>query len=202
MAAIMNVSVNGIIGMEQRGLPVFKKGLGGNVYHLPTVWAWHTDDQRRQLLTSTNGESVKELVTRRAMAETRTAEIELAKLEGSLVDVGMIRRGLDGVIVNQRTILLSLPSQIGRDIDEPELRVRTVAIVDRRVREALEALSRYDPIIEPSDGASDDVDPVEPAPDAAPAPVDRKQVGRTKTVPQSRRRGQRPVEKRHRPVPD
>lgn len=72
-------------------------------------------------------------IRRRALAEARLKEIELATVEGSLVDADLIRRGLDGVMINQRTILMSLPSQIGRDIDEPELRVRTVAIVDRRV---------------------------------------------------------------------
>lgn len=104
-------------------------------------------------------------IRRRALAEARLKEIELATVEGSLVDADLIRRGLDGVMINQRTILMSLPSQIGRDIDEPELRVRTVAIVDRRVREALEVLSRYDPAIEQdaADEAGHNADAAEPA---------------------------------------
>lgn len=202
MAQIVDVTVPGLVRMEERGLPLVRKGRGGYVYDLKAVIAWLKEDQKRQLLSSTDGESVKELVARRAMAETRMAEIELAKLEGSLADVELLRRGLDGVMVNQRTILLSLPSQIGRDIDEPELMARTVAIVDRRVREALEALSRYDPILEPRDGASDDADPVEPAIDQAPSQADDQPVGGTVPISEPRRRRKRPVEKRRGPVPD
>lgn len=127
------------------------------------LWGASTGPPSRTgLPTSTIAHAVR----RRALAEAGLKEIELMTLEGSLVDAELIRRGLDGVMVNQRTILMGLPSQIGRDIDEPELRARTVRTVDRRVREALEVLSRYDPVIEPqddADGASRDAVAAEPA---------------------------------------
>ena len=110
-----------------------------------------------QHVSKSQDPSTAQAVRRRALAEAGLKELELAKVEGSLVDVKIIRRGLDGVIINQRTILLSLPSQIGRDIDDPVMRGRVVAIVDRRVREALEGLSRYDPVLEPQDDAGERV---------------------------------------------
>ena len=108
-------------------------------------------------------------VRRRALAEAGLKELELATVEGSLVDVEMVRRGLDNVAINFRAIGLSVPAQIGREIDEPDVRVRVVAIVDRRIREMLDVMARYDPVIEPrdddddDDGASPDADAAEPA---------------------------------------
>ena len=161
MAQIVGVTVPGLVRMEERGLPV-RKGADGYIYDLKSVVAWLKEDQKRQLLSSTDGESVKELIARRAMAETRMAEIELEKIEGALVDVDMIRRGLANVAINFRTIALSVPAQIGREIDEPEVRVRVVAIVDRRIREMLDVLSRYDPVIEPHEDDDDQDDTARP----------------------------------------
>jgi hypothetical protein len=83
---------------------------------------------------------------RREVAHAGLRELELQQKTGELLDAELLRRGLEGVIINQRTILLGLPAEIGRDIDEPEIRVRVVLVVERRVREALEILSNYDPI--------------------------------------------------------
>jgi hypothetical protein len=80
------------------------------------------------------------------VAHAGLRELELQHKTGELLDAELIRRGLEGVIINQRTMLLSVPGQIGREIDEPEIRVRVVAIVERRIREALEVLANYDPI--------------------------------------------------------
>ena len=90
-------------------------------------------------------------------------------LEGSLADVDMVRRGLDNVAINFRAIGLSVPAQIGREIDEPEIRVRVVAIVDRRIREMLDVMARYDPVIEPHE---DDDDQDDTAPDQSAGEVE------------------------------
>jgi phage terminase Nu1 subunit (DNA packaging protein) len=203
MAEIVGVTVNGLVRMEQRGLPVLKKSTGASdatQYHLPTVVQWLKEDQARQLLDAHEDNSITEINRRRAKAEARRAEIEVAKMEGSLADIELLRKGLDGVMINQRSILLGLPAQIGREIDEPEIRVRVVAVVDRRVREALEAIADYDPLREPDDagGESDDADPVESASDPPAAKAQHKPVGRAKKVSQPRRRSVRPVEERHR----
>jgi len=166
LAKLFQVSTNSVVQMEQRGLPVLRKGRGAldpNIYHLPTVLAWRLDDNQRSALSSGDREA---LALRRANADTRKAEIEVAKLEGSLVDVEMIRQGLENVAVNFRVMALSVPAQIGRDIDEPEIRVRVVAIVERRIREMLELLSNYDPVIEPRDDDEGDSDHVAIAPPA------------------------------------
>lgn len=206
IAEIVGVTVNGLIVMEQRGLPVQKKTTEGNWYHLPSVVQWLKADQERQMLAARSGESVKDLFERRARAEARKAEIEVGKLENSVVEIELVRRGLEGVMINQRTIMMGVPAQIGRDIDEPEIRVHVVAIVERRIRETLEVLSSYDPVIESrdddADGAGDDGDPVEPALAQAAPKAHHQPVGRSKTLPEPRRRGVRPVAERHRALPD
>ena len=167
LAEFFQVSAPTVDDWVRRDCPFVKRGKSGVdwVFDFRAVRSW------REAYIVTHAGNSKDTTTahavrRRALAEAGLKELELAKLEGSLVDAEMVRRGLDGVMVNQRTILMSLPSQIGRDIDEPELRARTVRTVDRRVREALEVLSRYDPVIEPqdeTDGASHDAHAAEPA---------------------------------------
>lgn len=196
MAEIVGVTVNGLIKMEQRGLPVMKKTGEGNWYHLPTVFTWRLADQQRQLLDSTTGESGKQIFARKALAEMRRAEIEVGLLEGSIVKIEHIRFGMEGLMVNQRTLAMSVASQIGREIDEPDMRTRVVQIVDRRMREMLEAIARYDPVVEPSDdaeGTGDDGDQDEPAAAPASPTTQRQSVGRTQALPQPRRRRVRPV---------
>ena len=206
VAEIVGVTVNGLIKMEQRGLPIAKKRTGAtdaNEYHLPAVFQWLKNDQARQILTSQSAESVTDLARRRAKAEARRAEIEVAKLEASVVEVMLVRRGLESVILNQRTNLLGLPAQIGREIDEPDVRVRVVSIADRKVREVLQVLAAYDPVIDPGDasGAGDDGDPVDHPADAPAAETHDQPVGRTKKVSEPRRRSVGKVAKRHRAVP-
>jgi phage terminase Nu1 subunit (DNA packaging protein) len=206
MARVIGVTVQGLIVMEQRGLPVLKRGSGSkadaNVYDLTAVWQWLKADQERKLIGAREGESTKDLAIRRAKAEARKAEIEVAKLEGALVDVEMVRRGLQGLFLNQRTILLALPPQVGRDIDQPDVRVRVVQIVERRVREALEAIAAYDPVTSrtDADGTGDDSDQDGTPADSSAAETDREPVGRTKTVSQPRRRRQSAVAQRDSPV--
>lgn len=208
MAEIIGVTTTGLVRMEQRGLPVLRKALRGReatAYHLPSVVKWIKEDQARQLLLSNSGDTITELSRRRARAEARRAEIEVAKLEGSVADLELVRRGLEGLIINQRTILLSTPAVIGREIDEPELRARVVAIVDRRIRDALEAMASYDPVIAPSDsplGTGDDADQDESAAYSAAAETHDQPVGRAKTLSEPRRRRLRQMVKRDRAIPD
>lgn len=206
VAEIVGVTVNGLIKMEQRGLPISRKRTGAtdaNEYHLPAVFQWLKNDQARQILTSQHDESVTDLARRRAKAEARRAEIEVSKLEASVVEVVLVRRGLESVILNQRTNLLGLPAQIGREIDEPEVRLRVVAIADRKVREVLQVMAAYDPVVDPGDtsGAGDDGDSVDHPADAPAAEAHDQPVGRAKKVSQSGRRRVGQVEKRNRAVP-
>ena len=197
MAEHLGISVNGLIRMEQRGLPIRLRDTAGNYYDVAKVMAWYKADKERQELKPAKfqaSDEIKQVVARKAEADARKAEIEVGKLEDSLGDIALIRACLEGVLINQRTILLGLPAEIGRDIDDPEIRVRVVSLADRRVREALEALSNYDPIVTTHVGGSGEADDSgDVDPDQAAAKTEREPVGRTKAVSQSRRRRVRPV---------
>src|ERR1041385_2603780 len=128
MAELLGVTCNGLISMEQRGLPIKLRDPDGHIYDVAKVMAWFVADRDRQSLKTKASADKDQLFTRRAEAETRKAEIEVGKLEETLGDIALIRATLEGVLINQRTILLGLPAEIGRDIDDPELRVRVVAL--------------------------------------------------------------------------
>ena len=119
-------------------------------------WTRRTDLKRPFEDQLSKDSTTAHAIRRRALAEARLKELELAKVEGSLIDAELVRRGLDNVAINFRTMGMSVPAQIGREIDEPEIRVRVVEIVDRRIREMLEMMARFDPVIEPKEKEDDD----------------------------------------------
>lgn len=57
----------------------------------------------------------------------------------------LIREGLSNLAVHQRVTLMSAAALIGREISDKKTRLRVVALVDHRIREALEAISTSDP---------------------------------------------------------
>jgi hypothetical protein len=88
--------------------------------------------------------SFQEAQRRREVAKAEQEELKTAKLRGQLLDADLIQQGLNNVCISFRTYLMKLAPTIGREIDEPEIRIRVMEIVNRRVREALEILSNYD----------------------------------------------------------
>jgi hypothetical protein len=198
MAAIMSITILGLKMMEQRGLPILKKEKQGSLYHVPTVWKWREEDIRRQAGVTASRQAPAEGVnaqSRRQIAEARRAEIEVAQLEETLVDADEIRTGLEGMIIHARTLALGVPAQIGREIDEPGVRVQVVAVVDRRIREMLEGMARYDPLQgdEDREAASEGDDQDGSGAISPAAQVDHQSVGGTKPLPQSRRGRKRAV---------
>lgn len=205
LAAILNVTTEGLLVMERRGLPVYKHGGGSskspNIYDTKAVVAWLVEDKLRQSMEGRGkSHSRAQIAERRAEADARKAEIEVAKLEGAVLDAALIRRGLDGVFVTFRTMLMTLAPLIGREIDDTALRVRITALVERRMREALDVLCNYDPA-SPDGGAGDDRDSDEFAAGEGSAETHRQPVGRAKPVSQPRRRGRDPLAERDRAVP-
>ena len=157
LAEFFQVSAPTIDDWVRRDCPVVTRGKSGVdwVFDFRAVRGW------REAYIVTHAGNSKDSTTahairRRALAEARLKELELAKVEGSLIDAELVRRGLDNVAINFRTMGMSVPAQIGREIDEPEIRVRVVEIVDRRIREMLEMMARFDPVIEPKEKEDDD----------------------------------------------
>ncbi len=194
MATIFGVTDTGFKSMEQRGLPIHTRERAGALYHLPTVWKWREADLERQASTRRGPVSPGQVTTakgRKQEAEARRAEIEVAQLEGTLVDAALTGRLLEGLMIHCRTIAVSIPSLIGRDIDDPGVRIQAVAVADRRLREMLEAMAQYEFSTTDANDLDGDESPQSPAPDAK---DDSQPVGRGKKIPKQRRRGKRSLE--------
>lgn len=164
LAKACKVSVNTVAAWMSKGCPCTRRKDGHARFDLKAVQRW----RKESLIPRTapaEGYSAARARKETALAELR--EMQLQQRRGELIEVEPLRRGLDEVIVSQRTVLLGLPSQVGRDLDDPDVRVRVVSVVERNVREALAVLANYTPGIEPiddddGDGGEQDESPPPP----------------------------------------
>ncbi len=77
--------------------------------------------------------------TRREVAMARRAEIELAQLEGSVVDVDEVRAGVVNKFTIVKTHLLGIPSRMRQR--DPTLTAAQITLFDDLIREALTELA-------------------------------------------------------------
>lgn len=96
---------------------------------------------------------------RLTMAKARTAELELARLEETLIDAEETRRWVEGMCLRVRNRILYVPKRLPMVL--PHLTRADLAVIDAELREALTELGegRADPDLsdtssteEPSDG--------------------------------------------------
>ena len=78
-------------------------------------------------------------------AKANREEYELQIRQGAYIETGLIQRCLTDVFVRFRVTLMSTKAAIMREIDDKETRLRVVALVDGKIREALETLAAFNP---------------------------------------------------------
>ena len=147
LARKARVSATTVDTWVSKGVPSVRDRTGKHYFNWQAVSRWRSANMPPRPAPS---EGLLTYSLARARKETALAglrELQLRQRQESLGDIALIRASLEGVMIHQRTILLGVPAQIGREIDDPEIRMRVVQLVDRRVREALEALSNYDPVV-------------------------------------------------------
>lgn len=76
---------------------------------------------------------------RRESAQADLAELELAQLQGKLVDADEAHAEITAHISMAKTRLLGVPTRVAQEV--PDLAARVVPVVDRFIREALEELT-------------------------------------------------------------
>lgn len=88
---------------------------------------------------------------RLAMAKARTAELELARLEETLIDAEETRRWVEGMSLRVRNRILYVPKRLPMALSH--LTRADLAVIDRELREALTELGegRADPDAEETD---------------------------------------------------
>jgi phage terminase Nu1 subunit (DNA packaging protein) len=72
-------------------------------------------------------------------AQARRAELRLAREEGELVPAEAVERWLSAEIIEARTVLLGIPSQM--KLRCPHLSRQDVLVIDQLIRDALSALA-------------------------------------------------------------
>lgn len=125
------------------------------------------------------GSSYDEARTRKINAEAEIAELELAKIRGTLCLTDDVVKAWETVLHACKAKFLSMPTKVAPIVANES----DVAIIkdhlENAIREALLELSNYQPSIDPINTGSTVVEPIsgDEAPDPSPAPK-RGRVGR------------------------
>ena len=127
------------------------------------------------------GSSYDEARTRKVNAEAEIAELELARVHGTLVLASDVVQAWEDVLGALKGKLLSIPTKAAPVVSAESDAALCQTILEDLLNEALEELSNYEPNINPSStsGAIDAPEVSDSGSEAAPK-TKRKRVGRPK----------------------
>lgn len=127
------------------------------------------------------GSSYDEARTRKVNAEAEIAELELARVHGTLVLAADVVQAWEDVLGALKGKLLSIPTKSAPVVSAESDAALCQAVLEDLMNEALEELSNYEPTIDPSStsGLSATSDESDSATEA-PTKTKRKRVGRPK----------------------
>lgn len=123
------------------------------------------------------GSSYDEARTRKVNAEAEIAELELAKIQGSLVVAEDVVKAWEDVLGAVKAKMFAVPTKGAPVVAAESEAGKCQAILEDLIREALEELSNYDPKVSATTAS---VEPSEEGDGGAEAatPAKRKRVGR------------------------
>ncbi len=125
--------------------------------------------------------SYDEWRTRKVAAEAQVAELELARIQGTLCLTEDVTKAWETVLHACKAKFLAMPTKtaplLANEIDVAAIQI----ILEEQVKEALSELSNYQPAIDPVNTGVSSGEPVDSdeAVDSAPAPK-RSRMGRPK----------------------
>lgn len=127
------------------------------------------------------GSSYDEARTRKVNAEAEIAELELARVHGTLVLAADVVQAWEDVLGALKGKLLSIPTKAAPVVSAESDAALCQTVLEDLMNEALEELSNYEPTIDPSStsGLSATPDESDSGPEAS-AKTKRKRVGRPK----------------------
>lgn len=127
------------------------------------------------------GSSYDEARTRKVNAEAEIAELELARVHGTLVLAADVVQAWEDVLGALKGKLLSIPTKAAPVVSAESDAALCQHILEDLLNEALEELSNYEPIIDPAStsGVSDAPEDSDTGSKAA-TKTKRKRVGRPK----------------------
>jgi hypothetical protein len=127
------------------------------------------------------GSSYDEARTRKVNAEAEIAELELARVHGTLVLAADVVQAWEDVLGALKGKLLSIPTKAAPVVSAEPDAALCQTILEDLLNEALEELSNYEPTIDPSStsGTTDALEDSDTGSKAA-TKTKRKRVGRPK----------------------
>ena len=127
------------------------------------------------------GSSYDEARTRKVNAEAEIAELELAKVHGTLVIAEDVVKAWEDVLGALKGKLLSIPTKAAPVVSAETEAGTCQNILEDLMNEALEELSNYDPSVNPTETKGTEESPEDSNTDSkAATKTKRKSVGRPK----------------------
>ena len=123
------------------------------------------------------GSSYDEARTRKVNAEAEIAELELAKIQGSLVIAEDVVKAWEDVLGALKAKLMAVPSKGAPVVSAESEAGKCQAILEDLIREALEELSNYDPKVSATTATVESPEEGDEGSDSAPK-AKRRGVGR------------------------
>ena len=124
------------------------------------------------------GSSYDEARTRKLSAEAEIAELELAKIRGTLCMTEDVVKAWESVLHACKAKFLSLPTKVAPVVANESDTSKVKNVIEQAIREALSELSNYQPEIDPVRTGGGAVES-EPAAEGE-APKPKRKVGRPK----------------------
>lgn len=151
-------AVSAIEGFIAEGAPVAKRG-GPGVPHKIDTAKFHTwlmrrarEKVRAEYEGKDKGDDPKDRILR---SKARTGELELARLEGELVEVEAVEALFANLVGNARARLLAIPNRLAPVLTAESDATKIKAELENAVYDALEELAAADPaamLVEGADG--------------------------------------------------
>ena len=127
------------------------------------------------------GSSYDEARTRKVNAEAEIAELELAKIRGTLCMTDDVVKAWESVLHACKAKFLSLPTKVAPVVANESDTAKVKDFLEQAIREALTELSNYQPEVDPvrTGTAAIEADPTTPEEEKPKRKVGRPKKGRT-----------------------
>lgn len=156
---VFGFSVSAIEGFIREGLPLAVKGGAGVPNKIDTAQfhTWLVRRARAQVRAEFEGKEAggDDSKARILLSKARTGELELAKLEGELVEIEAVENLFANLVANARARLMALPNRLAPVLTAENDTAKIKQQIEDAVWDALTELAGADPaamLVEGADG--------------------------------------------------
>lgn len=139
LANLLGLTARQVANLVERGMPSVA-GDGRREYDAPACIAWYRDAKIAEAVADAGPDTLDAQRTRKTAAEARLAELELARLEGSMLTVEDAAREVDALLDRLRSVLLSFTSRHAHLLVGKRTIPEVAAVLDPAVGDLMAAL--------------------------------------------------------------